>query len=51
VVIAAIWTGLITILLVLGASALTRRVLDRQRIRAWDAEWRATGPRWSGHRS
>jgi hypothetical protein len=51
VFIAAIWTGLVTILLVLGASALTRRVLDRQRMRAWDAEWRATGPRWSGHRS
>ena len=51
VVIAAVWTCLITSLLVLGSSGLARRVLDRQRLRAWDAEWRATGPRWSGHRS
>jgi hypothetical protein len=51
VFIAAVATGLVTILLVLGASALTRRVLERQQMRAWDAEWRATGPRWSGHRS
>jgi len=51
VLIAAFWTGLVTILLVLGASALTRRILDRHRMRAWDAEWRATGPRWSDHRS
>jgi hypothetical protein len=31
-------------------TALARRVLDRRRLRAWDAEWRATGPMWSGHR-
>jgi hypothetical protein len=51
VFIAATTTGLVTILLVLGASALTRRVLDHRRMGAWDAEWQATGPRWSGHRS
>jgi len=26
-------------------------VLDRRRLRAWEAEWRASGPLWSGHRS
>ena len=26
---------------------LTRRTLDRRRMAAWDADWRATGPRWS----
>jgi hypothetical protein len=51
VCIAAVVTCLVTGLLVLGANALARRVLDRRRLRAWDAEWRATGPLWSGHRS
>jgi hypothetical protein len=26
---------------------LARRALDRSRMAAWDAEWRATGPRWT----
>jgi hypothetical protein len=26
---------------------LARHVLDRRRMAAWDAEWRATGPRWT----
>jgi hypothetical protein len=51
VCIAAVVTCLVTSLLVLGANALARRALDRRRLRAWDAEWRATGPLWSGHRS
>jgi hypothetical protein len=38
-------------LLLLGAAALARRMLDRRRLRAWEAEWRASGPLWSGHRS
>ncbi len=50
VCIAAVVTCLVTSLLVLGANALGRRVLDRRRMRAWDAEWRATGPLWSGNR-
>ncbi len=37
--------------LVLGAAGgLGRRVLDRRRLAAWEAEWRASGPQWSGHR-
>jgi hypothetical protein len=51
VCITAVVTGLIASLLVLGSGALARRALDRRRLHAWDAEWRATGPRWSGHRS
>jgi hypothetical protein len=47
---AAMVTCLVASLLVLGANALGRRALDRRRMRAWDAEWRATGPLWSGHR-
>ena len=30
---------------------LGQYALDRRRMRAWDAEWRATGPRWTGHYS
>jgi hypothetical protein len=29
---------------------LTLRVLDRRRMAAWDADWLATGPRWSPRR-
>jgi len=38
-------------LLLLAAGALARRMFDRRRLRAWEAEWRASGPLWSGHRS
>ena len=44
-------TGTTLILMLLGAEALACRSLDRRRSAAWDAEWRAIGPRWSGHRS
>jgi hypothetical protein len=29
------------------AWALVRRLLDRRRMAAWDAEWQSTGPRWT----
>ena len=48
--IAAMVTGLVASLLLLGLNTLARRVLDRRRLNAWDAEWGTTGPRWSGHR-
>jgi hypothetical protein len=36
--------------LTLFLSGLTARlVLNRHRMAAWDADWRATGPRWSTH--
>jgi len=34
------------VLAVLGL--LTRWVLDRRRLAAWDVRWRATGPQWTG---
>jgi hypothetical protein len=37
--------------LVLAAAGLAfRRVLDRQRLAAWDVGWSATGPQWTGRR-
>jgi hypothetical protein len=51
VYITAVVAGLVVSLLVLGSGTLARRALDRRRLHAWDAEWRATGPRWSGHPS
>ena len=44
-------TCLVSWVLLLAARMLVRRVLDRRRLRAWEAEWRACGPLWSGHRS
>ena len=49
VCIAAIVTCMVAILLLLESNALARRALDRRRLNAWDADWRATGPLWSGH--
>ena len=44
-------TLLVSGLLLLGSAGLARRMLDRRRLRAWEAEWRTSGPLWSGHRS
>ena len=49
VCIAVIATCLVSSLVLLALSTLVRRVLDRRRLSAWDAEWRASGPLWSGH--
>ena len=49
VCIAVIATCLGSWLVLLASSALARRALDRRRLSAWDAEWRASGPLWSGH--
>jgi hypothetical protein len=43
--------GCTLILLLMGLQAAARRTLDRQRLKAWDSEWQATGPLWTGHRS
>ncbi len=37
--------ALATLLAITGM--LARRSLDKRRMAAWDAEWRATGPRWT----
>lgn len=42
-------TSLGLIIMLLGGLGLTRRALDRRRLSAWDAAWRATGPQWTGH--
>lgn len=34
----------------LCAASLAVYVLDRRRLAAWAADWRATGPRWNSHR-
>ena len=44
-------TCLVSWLVLLAAGVLARRGLDRRRLRAWEAEWRAIGPLWSRHRS
>jgi hypothetical protein len=36
-----------TALLLLCLGATARSILDKRRIASWDADWRATGPRWS----
>ena len=51
VVMAVMATLLVSGLLLLAAGALARRIFDRRRLRAWEAEWRASGPLWSGHRN
>ncbi len=44
-------TWLLSSLVLLAAVTLARGALDRRRLSAWEAEWRASGPRWSSHRS
>ena len=43
-------TLLVSGVLLLAAAGLARQMLDRRRLRAWEAEWRASGPQWSGRR-
>lgn len=40
----------VLVLLALGAGKLGRYALDRRRLAAWDADWRATGPLWTFRR-
>lgn len=51
VYVASLSTGLVASALVLGCCMLARRALNRRRMRAWDAEWQAAGPLWSGRAS
>lgn len=46
---AAAAAGSLAIALI-AAGWLARRSLDRRRLAAWDADWLATGPRWSPRR-
>ncbi|MBV9795635.1 MAG: hypothetical protein JO016_17040 [Actinobacteria bacterium] len=42
--------GLLLVILLMALQGAAKRALDRQRLAAWDAEWRATGPLWTDHR-
>ena len=44
-------TSLGLIIVLLSGLGLTRRALDRRRLSAWEAEWRAAGPLWPGRRT
>jgi hypothetical protein len=44
-------TALMLLVALVGLQTLGRCLLDRRRMTAWDAEWRTTGPRWTGHYS
>jgi hypothetical protein len=44
-------SGLAALALLLGAEALSHRLLQRRRMKAWDAGWRTVAPRWTGHRT
>ncbi len=43
-------TCLVSGLVLLAAWTLARRALDRRRLNAWEAGWRASGPLWTGRR-
>jgi hypothetical protein len=51
VCLAVVTTCLLSWLTLLVAWTLARRALDHRRLRAWEAEWRTSGPLWRGHRS
>ena len=50
VCLAVVATCVLSWLVLLVTWVLTCRALDRRRLRAWEAEWRASGPLWSGRR-
>jgi hypothetical protein len=47
---AAFGAIMVVIFLFLTARSVIRRVINRQRMAAWDAEWAATEPRWNQQR-
>ena len=47
---AVVATCLVSWLVLLAAWRLGRYALDRRRLNAWEAEWRSSGPLWSGRR-
>ena len=50
VVIAVVLTSFGMGVVLLATGVLARHLLDRRRLAAWDADWQATGPRWTGAR-
>lgn len=49
-IVVAVIAAAIAGLPLLGAAALARWMLAKRRLAAWDAAWRATGPRWTSQR-
>jgi hypothetical protein len=49
----ALADGMVAVLILAGlfcgAGLAAHRVVDRRRLAAWDAEWRAIAPKWGGH--
>ena len=50
-----VWLAAVTAPMALGvillcAESLAMRTVNRRRIAAWDADWQATGPRWTSRR-
>jgi hypothetical protein len=50
-VLAAMTTLAVTAFALLAVLRLVQRFLNWRRLAAWEAAWRATGPRWTDHRS
>jgi len=50
VCLAVVGTCFASWLVLIAIGSLARRTLDRRRLSAWEAEWRANGPMWSGRR-
>ena len=50
-VLAAMTTLAVTAFALLTVLRLVQRFLNWRRLAAWETAWRATGPRWTGHRS
>jgi hypothetical protein len=50
VCVAVVNTCLAAGLILLVSNGLARHALERRRLSEWDAEWRATGPLWTGRR-
>jgi hypothetical protein len=48
---AAVMTLAVMALVLQIALRLIQRLLDWRRMAAWEAAWRAIGPRWTGRRS
>jgi hypothetical protein len=44
--------GLSLLAILLAAEAVSHQLLERRRLKAWDTEWQAVAPRWTGrHRT
>ena len=50
VTVAVVATCFVSWLVLLATGTLARQALDRRRLNAWEADWRASGPLWSGRR-